>query len=227
MLKRDKNSLLKAFEGSPFIPGDFQIEDTNDENGLPVFVLKYPGSPFKFIVYTSATSHQKLRYAHTSLAPDYPIVPQLLKKTWVGITAVRSALKEWLNKDLKDYVEDTQVPDLWSELANEASIQYSHEDDTSEFSVEEKRQMRRAIDNFRARLISEFSPTKEALQEIDIKLQYLTDALDRLNRFDWKGVLINTTICISATLSLDTERGKALLNIAKEVFSGVMKLLGY
>jgi hypothetical protein len=230
MLKRHKNRLLGAFNGSPFIVDDFDANESCDANGVPMFIITYKGSRFKFVVRTSMQSHHDFQFAYTMLAPQYPLSEFQPMDEWVGIDVICDVLGWWLKNNLKEYTEDLNIADLWTDLANglsSSSVSDLEEDDISEFTIEEKRQIRVAIDHFRDRLITEFAPTRERLETVDKRLKYLADALDRLNRFDWKGVLISTMLGISTALSLDTEKGKALLGIAKAVFSKVIGLLGY
>jgi len=62
------------------------------------------------------------------------------------------------------------------------------------------------------------------MESIDDRLDYLTQAVDRLNKFDWKSLLISTIISISVALSFDTEKGKQLFNLFKQVFDVIPKL---
>ncbi len=231
MLKRHKNRLLEVIQASSLFDGrDFHIDETLDEQDLPIFVITYNDSPFRFTVLARSSSYHDLDYKHTLLAPGYPLSGFSLDEGWHNIDTVCEALKYWLDHELKEFVEDLNVPDLWAELAAGQSLGSDfqlEENDISQFSAEEKKQIRVAINCFRARFIDEFQVTQEHLELIDKRLHYLADALDRLNRFDWKGVLISTVFGISTALSLDIERGKVLWNIAKEVFSQAIRLLGY
>lgn len=231
MLKQHKNRLLEVIQASSLFDGhDFHIDETLDENDRRVCVITYNDSPLRFIVLPSPSSYYDLDYRHTLLAPGYPLSEFSGAEVWYKIDNICEALKYWLDHDLKDFVEDLNAPDLWAELAAGQSLGSDfqlEENDISQFSAEEKKQIRVAINCFRVRLIDEFQVTQEHLELIDKRLHYLADALDRLNRFDWKGVLISTVFGISTALSLDIERGKVLWNIAKEVFSQAIRLLGY
>jgi len=230
MLKRDKNRLLEVIQLSSFDVRHFHVNETLDENDLSVFVITYKDTPFKFTVTTSDFSYYDLDYRRTLMAPGYPLSEFSLAESWHDIDTICEALDFWLQNELKDYIEDLNAPDLWAELASGPSIisdSQFEEDTISYFSAEEKKQIKIAINRFRARLIEEFQVTQEHLKLIDRRLQYLANALDRLNRFDWKGVLISTVLGISTALSLDTEQGKVLWNIAKEIFSQAIRLLGY
>jgi hypothetical protein len=61
---------------------------------------------------------------------------------------------------------------------------------SEDFTNEERQQLKLAIATFRLRLIETFNPTEEQLHVVLAKIDYLISAVDRLNRFDWKGVAL-------------------------------------
>jgi hypothetical protein len=60
---------------------------------------------------------------------------------------------------------------------------------------------------------------------IEKRLLYLSDAVDRLNKTDWYGIAISTLIGISINLSLDTEKGRLLFKLFKQVVENTIILL--
>ncbi|MFH1639569.1 MAG: hypothetical protein ABIB93_04575 [Chloroflexota bacterium] len=93
------------------------------------------------------------------------------------------------------------------------------------FSDEEKRQIRLCLNDFRLLIMQNFRPHKEALESIDARLKYLSDAMDKHNKFDWKGIAINTVIAIAVALSLNHEQGIRLFQLFGKVFSNILYLL--
>jgi hypothetical protein len=81
-----------------------------------------------------------------------------------------------------------------------------------------------ALRDVRLLIVGRFSPAVPEMESIDDRLDYLTQAVDRLNKFDWKSLLISTIISISVALSFDTEKGKQLFNLFKQVFDVIPKL---
>jgi hypothetical protein len=64
----------------------------------------------------------------------------------------------------------------------------------------------------------DFNPNQEQFKVINDRLEYLTNALDKHNKFDWKGIAIQTVISIGIALSLSPEKGQQLLMLFKHVF---------
>src|ERR1700730_9725630 len=63
-----------------------------------------------------------------------------------------------------------------------------------------------------------FTRTPEQSEFINERLEYLSKAVDRLNRFYWNGVAISVVMSIAVNLSVDTERGRVLFNTFKAAF---------
>jgi hypothetical protein len=74
-------------------------------------------------------------------------------------------------------------------------------------------------------IIKNFKPNKEELEVVDARLKYLSDAMEKHNKFDWKGIAINTVIAITIALSLNPEQGNKLFQLFKQVFAAVIYLL--
>jgi len=134
----------------------------------------------------------------------------------------------WIHKHLKLYLEEQTTPDLWAEAQGQAEFirpDLDSPDAQRLFSDEEKNQIRLSIKQAKMLLKETLAPTAEQLKRIEQRLDYLAEAVDRLNKFDWKGVLLNTIIGVTTALSLDTHRGEQVLKIFKDAFSGVVHLL--
>jgi len=133
----------------------------------------------------------------------------------------------WLAYDVVKHIEAHIIPDLWDSLSpfgNASS--WSPQDEYEPFTTEQKTYVRQSVQNFRVLLIQNYSPNSDQLKAINEKLDYLTAAIDRLNRFDWFGLAINTAMSITTALSLDTTRGQQLLVLLKQAFGSVMRYLG-
>ncbi len=74
-------------------------------------------------------------------------------------------------------------------------------------------------------VVKTFTPGEEELQVINERLDYLTRAVDRLNRFDWRGVAISTVLSIGTALTLDTEKGRILWGLFQQAMATVVHLL--
>ncbi len=73
-------------------------------------------------------------------------------------------------------------------------------------------------------VISEFELTRKDIRILDGHIKYLSAAVDRLNKFDWKGVALGTIIAIIIQLTLDTEKGQRIFEFFQRVFSYIIYL---
>ena len=69
------------------------------------------------------------------------------------------------------------------------------------------------------------NPSQEELKSVDARLEYLSSAIDKHNKFDWKVIVINTVITITIALSLSAEQGSQLFQLFKQIFSNILYLL--
>jgi hypothetical protein len=60
---------------------------------------------------------------------------------------------------------------------------------------------------------------------VEDRFAYLSEALDRLSRFDWWALLVYTMITIFIALALDTDRGDRLLELLRKLFENLGNLL--
>ena len=74
-------------------------------------------------------------------------------------------------------------------------------------------------------IIENFKPDEEQSKLIAEKLNYLSNAVDRLNRFDWNGLALSIVISISINLAVDTDGGRLLYKLFEQAFNEAIKLL--
>ena len=116
--------------------------------------------------------------------------------------------------------KEADAPDLWAEFAANASPV-----STEQFSDEEKTQIRVILQQFKVTIVHEFNPTEAQLSQITEKLDHLSESVNRLNRFDWSGVAIQTIIGIAVELALDQPKRQLLFSLFRQAFRAVQLLL--
>jgi hypothetical protein len=229
MLRVHKNALLRVIEEewSPeerFSPSDFDGEEI-EENGQNFFEIRYRNSPLRFRVLSDASSYHSLNYQFVKMAPGFP---------WWGpfesnsIVTTCEGLATWLIEDLSTYVEEQSAPDLWSQLQAQPVLfggKGKPQEEMGSFTEDEKAAIRRAIRQLERQISESFALTSEQLGFVHRRLAYLGTAVDRLNRFDWSGTLLNTLLTIATALSLNTEQGKQLYALARAAFSEIIRML--
>ena len=222
LLTTQKNDVLEAIQRQGFAPDEFDWDkvglqgDMMADDGL-VSVLRHKSSGYRFFFDMRrenvfwATYRPGLQSPQEHIeAPAWPYMLELVKKWAANVR------------------REVGAPDLWGQWEFQTPVRDSgaaFEDDMKPLSADEKRQIQEGLANLRTLIAEEFRPIEERLGEIEKRLQYLSDATERLNRFDWRGAAFNTALTIGACLSLDTEGGSRLFGLFKQALSAIPHLL--
>ena len=224
MLNVYKNKLLEVIEHSRFSASDF-IGREAEENGQGFFEICYRDSPLKFRVLSSPDSYESLNYQFVVMAPGFP---------WWGpfgsnhLSKTCDGLASWLENHLSLYVEEQSAPDLWSQLQSLEVLfagKWKQQEELESFTEHEKVEIHRSIRQLEQQIAEGFTLTSEQADMVHSRFDYLEAAVNRLNRFDWFGLFLAIFISIMANLTLDTERGKQLYELVRDMFSGMLRLM--
>lgn len=227
MLKKYRNSFFEIIQQQGLEPSAFNAEDT-DSCGDVLFRIELKDTPLRFVVQQAPGSYHNFRYGYTRFEPDFPLTKLRPAGTWEAIKFVRGGFTEWLTRHVRVYLDELAGPDLWQQVELQKPLVSGTalgEEDMASFTEEEKTQLRLSINEFRLVIVKTFQPSQDQLKVITDRLDYLSSALDRLNRIDWRGLAISTMLSISVALGLDTEKGRALFELFKQIFTKVVHLL--
>lgn len=223
ILRKDKNTLLTIIQESGLDPILFTAADGTiaEEN---FFIIQLRNSPICFAVRPFA-EFDTFQYYCSTFTPDFPLTGPY---GYYDTESLHNKFTEWLNTVVKPYLDEASTPDLWQLMEDTRSdtIRDIEAPDYSEsFSEDEKTRIRLSINEFRLLIVNNFNPHKEELDAINNRLKYLSDAMDKHNKFDWKGIAISTVIAIAVTLALNPEQFNQLVQLFKNVFSTIIYLL--
>jgi hypothetical protein len=241
MLKRHKNALLEAIRKSELDPTLFHAEELKpipsslkstlrkligiSKAPAPIFTIKLKNTSLKFCVRHTNDSFNKFSYTYTAFMPGYP---EMLWRKAEGIEKLLQEFNSWLSIWAEQHIKEQQLPDLWTmieiykPLVNDTDIT---DENTSNFSEDEKEHLRRSIKEFQVSVMESFSPSQSQIEFINGQLDYLSKAVERLNRFDWRALAISTLIGIAINLSVDTEKGHLLFRLFQQAFQTAGRLL--
>ncbi len=240
-----KNKLLETVKIS-----EVPLSNIDTFEEADTFKISIIGTPLHFIARQHTDNYQKITLGEldckkTMIKPNFPLTdwyqytshysvpgePQRIhEKRLFSIAEVCKQLQSWLNDEVKQYymlIDVISTPNLWNEIKNVQQFDMSHsftKEDFEMFTVNEKKQIQDALSQFHKSLYEEIHPVKEDLREIQTKLDYLLKAVDRLNRFDWKGVALSTVIGIATNMSVDSSTGHRIIELFKQAFMSI-KLL--
>ena len=136
--------------------------------------------------------------------------------------------RKWLDGVVKPYQDELNTPDLW-QMLEESSSHALPELETSgqfeSFTDQEKDQIRSSINELRLSIEKNFSLQRKQLDTTNELLQYLCDAADKHNKFDWRGTAINVAVTIATHLALNPEQSRQLFELFQAAFSNIIHLL--
>jgi hypothetical protein len=226
ILKKQKNFLLGLVQECGLDPSLFTAEDDVTIGGKDYFVVSVRDSPIVFAVRPCSGKFEESLYRCSQFREGFPLTGETYSGDWQETLA--NGFKEWLAGVVRPYLDDAATPDMWEllkESGSQARMATGTPEEFGHFTDEEKQRIRLSINEFRLVIINDFGPTKDQIKAIDDRLKYLSEALDKHNRFDWKGIAIQTTIAIIVALSLDTDQGAKLFHLFTRIFSNVLYLL--
>lgn len=226
MLNSYKNGFLDIINDAGLDQEKFRSFDDKDEQHN-IFVIEVINTPLKFIVRTSPEDFKSLDCRFTLFGPEFPGSGIIPDSQYTSIKEIYKLFKKWLDGVVKTYFEELLIPNLWERINQNSEAFLCDLDDIaiSFFTEEEKDQIKFALHKFVALISEEFKPSQSESDFIIKRIDYLSEALHRLNRTDWKGLAISTLIGISMALTLDTNQGKVLFGLFKKVLSHILLLL--
>lgn len=230
MFKKDKNSFYEIIRQENLNPELFQGKEKKhfflsfiEREKITTFTISLKNNHNKFIVKNESTllNTFKSRYSFT----------EFLLSNWEKKQSLEKVLQDfryWLKKYVKPYLEEINTPDFWDQADKYKSFVIEskiNEENTTDFSEEEKENVRDSINKFNKLVEENFHPTEKQSEFIKEHLDYLSESANRLNRLDWRGLAISTFIAISINLSVDTERGRILWRLFEQAFQSTLKFL--
>lgn len=221
MLPQHKNALYEAIQGEGLSPQQFQLTET-----ARTLTVNLAGTHLAFVIEQSPKDILYHRLRYSQYRQDAPLTAWYTCHAKSGdygctISRVISKFSSWLKDHVKPHLDAQTIPDLWVEAVHFGQLFSSgpfSQEDMRPFTTEERRKIRHSILRFKVLLTEHFETSEEQLRDINQRLDYLSERLDRLNRFDWQGTLLNTTISIVTALSLDTEKGRQLFVLLSQAF---------
>jgi len=226
ILKKYSNTLLTIVQKSGLEPTLFEAKNvTIDRRRYFVIQARIHNSLLRFAVCSSDDRFDSFIIRHSTFRPKFLLGPLDVASS---PQRLYEKFEDWLNSVVKSYLDELSSPNFWQMLEDTRSdvMRETAAPDYSEvFSEEEKIQLRFSINEFRLLVVNNFNPNKEELAAINDRLEYLSDAIDKRNKFDWKGIAIHTVITIIVTLALNPDQSQQLFQLFKQVFSNIIYLL--
>ena len=225
MRKKYKNELFYEIKELGLTPDDFSLLELPEDSYNTI--IKYKDTPFYFSLTNSQDSYEEFECYYIQYAPEFPESQIYPDRGFVLFNFILDKFKSWVKYHIKEYELDEFEPDLWSEYKNgNTTLNFNEIDfnDKNLFTTHEKKQISMAINELKLLINKNFESTVEEQKLVNERLEYLIESTRKLNKFDWKSLVLSTVIGIATTLTLDVEKGKLLFELFRQVFSTVRSI---
>lgn len=215
MRKGIKNKLFLSISEQQINLDNLDMID--NDNKLTITYKPFNGI-FKYEI-NDHPSHFDLFVAKaTHFAPGFPLTNRLAPSIngYVAIDRIIGDFIEWMNTDVELFSSDLKDVDLWEEYKRGSTlltIDQSYTDNQSDFTAIERQQIRLALNDLRLNIPQHFQLEPEQLESVNNRIDYLSQAVDRLNKTDWKGILIAQYIALLTTMALNPDQAKNLYDL--------------
>lgn len=231
MLKKYKNALHEEISKSGFDAGKFRLEEEETEGGRGRIRITYKGDEtLIFYLDNPKDNFDLFQYAYSTFSPArmMELSPGRRQDQWFDFDRVIGAFRTWLSSEIKSFEDEALVPDLWTQLetAEEflAPLPFSEHGKQS-FTKTQKEQIKKALEDLHSNIVEHFKLSEAESKKVKESLDHCSNALDRLNRFDWRTFLVGTALTIAFDLSLDPTKQKLLSGLFREAFKFFQRLL--
>ncbi|WPP53554.1 hypothetical protein [Catalinimonas niigatensis] len=219
--KKYSNELLSTIVESGFNANDFYGKSSFPRHsGHQCFEILLQKSPLNFRIIPFGESFEQFRLEYNVFAPGFGI--ELYPKGGESIVfeEVKKNFVWWLTNHVKPYIDEMEYPNYWTILKSNplgiAGIDFSKNEP---FKEEERKLLRAALGEIKGLLKENFDLNKQQYLTAEQKIHYLKEALERLNKTDWKGILFTTIITISYDLAFNAEKRDKLFSLFSKVWS--------
>jgi hypothetical protein len=228
MLKKHKNQLFDLIIQNGLAINQFEIEHVNETSSI----INFKESPFTFTILVSPKNYYEFRCSYKLFNPTFTseYFPSEYSVIFVDFEKLCLQFAKWINNEIKAFIEEQNGMDLWNEYLNgNKTLNFETIDfgNKEPFTIDERSQIKMAINELKYLIKNQLETNEAEQQLVNDRLDYLIEASARLNKFDWKSLVISTLISITITLSLDTAKGQLIFNLFKKVFSSLPKLVDY
>lgn len=224
MKPKYKNELFKALMNNPLGLASFKLEDGLHEDGFDLskitFIENGEDTAFNFLIRQHQEAFDQFDCSYIQYAPNMPYSGYRPYNSWTYITKIcDDYLQIWL-RDIQSYLEDKSTIDLWEEYAKTSQFQQTRTidfEDKNDFSYDEKQQILLALQCLQINISQHFQIDEKQQKLISDGIKYLSDGVDRLNKVDWKSILIGQFFTIATAIASNPHQFDALYNMFLKV----------
>lgn len=229
MLKEYKNEVYRIIKEVVMLdPNRFYITDGN-YNTFPVSQISTIDSKMSFWFRNRPNSWKSFDYKQTKFCPDFIV------SNWIpnngqtfNFQQLSGIFIQWLTNHVKPFFEEQDIVDKWNAFQFEIDIFHLLEagfGDNTNFTNEDSKTISKSLDYLKQLIIDKFNPIDEQLHYMNERLDFLSEAVSRLGKFDWKSQFVSIMISIAINMTFDKETGNAFFRLIQEAFSEIKNII--
>lgn len=219
MLKKLKNQIFEQIIIDGYLIQDFE------HNVLPgnIDEFRVKESELWFAFHQQVESYESFLYSYTRFTPTVQISKSSVNCTF---DKALSSFSNWLNRQVSQFVDERESVDLFERFSTNENFNFTEFDEEihNSFTKNEILFIKTKLLELNNHIQETYNTNTTQNARIEAALLYLSEAVEKSTKFDWRGTLISTFLSIITTLTLDTNSGAALWNYIMNLFSQI-KLL--
>lgn len=227
MLKQDTNALFKIVQESGLSANDFERKASPlPDSDFMATTFKHVPSGLTFTVLEEKGTTREFVRAYTKYTGrpnDAAGVPPNVRP--IKFPRLEEQFRFWMENEVVTAIEEEFIPDLWEQAKSVGLQAESEQDDYTSFTNDEREQVKMAVETFRSMIVENFDATTQQLAVVNRRLDYLSKAVDKSNRFDWKALAVSTILQLALDLALDHEKGRTLFGYFLVATQGIRHLM--
>ena len=227
MLNSQKTRLFELVGAEGLDPAAFSVSETamKDHSVVTIFRVRKSRVFFRAVAHPESWDHYACEWVTFSPAftSDKP-----RSTTFVSFSVVATSFRAWLRQHAAPFLAEESARDPWSQLGQEETfpgLSLSPPVDDDVFTPTEQIALAEALARFRNLALAEFKLEERQLRMLDERLAYLSAAIPRVTRFDWKNLALSSLVTVVTALSLNSDQGRQLLSLFRQAFSAVAGLI--
>ena len=226
ILKSTKNKIFSILN-SNFNINDFDFEEmctsvpqnASKINSLVIKHLK-TGLEFRFV-----HTHDSYKSFYFSAIKNDPLkkLSTITNHTFTE-EQIFHLFNSFLQGGLKEAIYEMEGPDLlrnYIENKNKLNLDSIDFNSQDNFEDAERKLIKDGLKEIKLLITEKFELTEAQNLIVNDRLNYLGEAVDRLNKTDWKGILTSTIFSIIIALSLDSQKGQMLWDLFFNLFNNI------
>jgi len=212
LLKSQTNQVFGALTDNGWNPADFEWQDVRSVVSSTAVISKLVHKPSGY--YFTFDNAGGEVYSTFSPASERESGAQ----RFGGFSSQLSGLAQWLGWVKRE----TESPDLWGAISQEANLIESatSDMDNTPFTADEKTYILSGLNEIKQNLLTAHKLDAELVEG---HIKYLVESSDRLGRKDWKNLLLATIVSMVMSGALPSESVREVFMFIGTVLSRILK----